>query len=33
MGLQNMKARVANSGSTLLEEQIKDAQESLEVGV
>lgn len=32
MGLQNMKARVANSGSTLLEEQIKDAQESLEFG-
>ena len=32
MGLQNMKVRVANSGSTLLEEQIKDAQESLEFG-
>lgn len=32
MGLQNMKLRVANSGSTLLEEQIKDAQESLEFG-
>lgn len=30
MGLQNMKVRVANSGSTLLEEQIKDAQELLE---
>lgn len=30
MGLQNMKARVVNGGSTLLEEQIKDAQESLE---
>ena len=30
MGLQNMKMRVTNSGSTLLEEQIKDAQESLE---
>lgn len=32
MGLQNMKVRVANSGSTLLEEQIKDAQELLEYG-
>ena len=32
MGLQNMKTRVINSGSTLLEEQIKDAQESLEYG-
>ena len=32
MGLQHMKTRVSNSGSTLLEEQIKDAQESLEFG-
>lgn len=32
MGLQHMKTRVANSGSTLLEEQIKDAQESLDYG-
>ena len=32
MGLQTMKARVANGGSTLLEEQIKDAQESLAYG-
>ena len=30
MGLKHMKTRVSNSGSTLLEEQIKDAKESLE---
>ena len=30
MGLQHMKTRFANGGSTLLEEQIKDARESLE---
>ena len=32
MGLQHMKARVGNSGLTLLEEQIKDAQDALECG-
>lgn len=32
VGLNHMKTRVFNSGATLLEEQIKDAQESLEYG-